>query len=157
MYIQHKQSCTYNVFCWRFHPSGLGYTHIYTLVKSLQSCLTLCGPRDRSPPGSSVHGILQARILEWVAMPPSRRSSQPRDLTCVSCGSCIAGGFLPLTHQESPYTHTHKHTHISEHWLECNYNKYPKYRKIWVSYTTCNCVRKISSISSQRKFIQLYE
>ena len=37
-------------------------------TKSLQSCLTLCNPRDCSPPGSSVHGILQARILEWVAM-----------------------------------------------------------------------------------------
>jgi len=47
--------------------------------KSLQSCLTLCDPMDYSPPGSSVHGILQARILEWVAMPFSRRSSQPRD------------------------------------------------------------------------------
>ena len=41
-------------------------------AKSLQSSLTLCDPRDRSPPGSSVHGILLARILEWVAMPSSR-------------------------------------------------------------------------------------
>ena len=38
----------------------------------LQSCLTLCDPMDCSPPGSSVHGILQARILEWVAMPSSK-------------------------------------------------------------------------------------
>ena len=44
-----------------------------------QSCPTLCDPTDRSPLGSSVHGILQARILEWTAMPSSRRSSQPRD------------------------------------------------------------------------------
>ena len=42
-----------------------------------------------SLPGSSVHGTLQARILEWVAMPSSRRSSQPRDGTCVSYVSCI--------------------------------------------------------------------
>ena len=56
-----------------------------------QSCLTLCDPVDCSPPGSSVHGILQARILEWVAMPFSRRSSQPRDRTQLSC---IAGGFF---------------------------------------------------------------
>ena len=41
---------------------------------SLQLCLTLCGPMDCSLPGSPVHGILQARILEWVAMPSSRRS-----------------------------------------------------------------------------------
>ena len=48
-------------------------------AKSLQSCLTLYDPMDCSLPGSSVHGILQARILEWVAMPSSRGSSQPRD------------------------------------------------------------------------------
>ena len=45
---------------------------------------------DRSLPGSSVHGILQTRILEWVAMPSSRGSSPPRDQTCVSYVSCIA-------------------------------------------------------------------
>ena len=39
-----------------------------TLAKLLQSCLTLCDPMDCSPPGASVHGILQARILEWVAI-----------------------------------------------------------------------------------------
>ena len=48
-------------------------------AKSLQSCLTLCDLMDYSLPGSSVHGILQARILKWVAMPSSRGSSQPRD------------------------------------------------------------------------------
>ena len=46
-----------------------------------QPCLTHCDPMDCSLPGSSVHGILQARILEWVAMPSSRGSSQPRDRT----------------------------------------------------------------------------
>ena len=50
-------------------------------AKSLQSCLTLCDPMDYSLTGCSVHGILQARILEWVAMPSSRGSSQPRDQT----------------------------------------------------------------------------
>ena len=54
----------------------------------LQSCLTLCDPTDCSLPGSSVHGILQARILEWAAMPSSRGSSQPRDQTCISYVSC---------------------------------------------------------------------
>ena len=49
-----------------------------------QLSLTLCDPTDCTPPGSSVHGILQARILEWVAMPSSLGSSQPRDPTCVS-------------------------------------------------------------------------
>ena len=50
-----------------------------------QSCLTLSGPMDYSLPGSSIHGIFQARILEWVAIPFSRESSQLRDRTQVSC------------------------------------------------------------------------
>ena len=57
------------------------------------SCLTVCEPVDCSPPGSSVHGILQARILEWVIMPSSRGSSQPRDGTQVSR---IAGRFFTV-------------------------------------------------------------
>ena len=54
---------------------------------SLQSCPTLCEPMDHSPSGSSVCGILQARILEWVATPSSRRSSPPMDQTRVSPAS----------------------------------------------------------------------
>ena len=57
-----------------------------------QSCLTLCDLMDCD---SSVLGILQARILEWVAMPSSRRSSQPRGQTRTSCISCIAGRSFP--------------------------------------------------------------
>ena len=53
-------------------------------AKSIQSCLTLCDPMDRSPSGSSVHEILQARILEWVAVLSSRGSSWSRDPTLVS-------------------------------------------------------------------------
>ena len=55
---------------------------------SIQSCPTLCNPMDCSPPGSSIHGVLQARILEWVTMFSSRGSSQPRDPTCFSYVSC---------------------------------------------------------------------
>ena len=63
-------------------------------AKSLPLCPTLCDPLGYSLPGSSVHGILQARILEWVPMPSSRGSSQPRDQTWVSFGSYIAGRFF---------------------------------------------------------------
>ena len=49
----------------------------------------MCNRMDYSLPGSSVHGILQARIPEWVAMPSSRGSSQPRDRMYSSCDSCI--------------------------------------------------------------------
>ena len=65
------------------------YTYICMHDKSLWLCLTFCDPMDYSPPGSSVHGILQARTLEWVAMPFSRGSSRPRDRTHVSYVSCI--------------------------------------------------------------------
>ena len=57
----------------------------YVLWLVTQLCSTLCDPMDCSPPGSSVHGILQARILEWVAMPSSMGSSRHRDQTQVSC------------------------------------------------------------------------
>ena len=60
----------------------------------LQSRLTLCDPIDYSLPGSSVHGILQARKLELVAMPSSRGSSQLRDQTCISFVSCIGRWIL---------------------------------------------------------------
>ena len=66
-------------------------------AKSLQSCLTLCDPMDCSLPGSSVHRILQARILEWVALPSSRGSSWPKDLM-----SPALTGSLPLASLGKP-------------------------------------------------------
>ena len=59
-----------------------------------QSCLALCNPMDCSPLASSVHGIFQVRILEWLAISYSRGSSQPRDQTCLSCVSCIGRQIL---------------------------------------------------------------
>ena len=61
--------------------------------KVAQSCLTLCDPMDCSLPGSFIHEILQARILECIAISLSRGSSQPRDLTQVSC---VAGRFFTV-------------------------------------------------------------
>ena len=68
---------------------------------SLQSCPTVCGAKDCSPSGSSVHGILQARIQEWVAMPSSRGSSWPRDWIRFSYVTWIRQvGSLPLAPPE---------------------------------------------------------
>ena len=64
-----------------------------------QSCLTLCNSMDCSPPSSSVHRILQARILEWVAISFSRGSSRPRDRTQVSC---TAGKFFTTEPPRKP-------------------------------------------------------
>ena len=71
------------------------------VVSCFKSCPSLCDPMDSSQPGSSVHGILQARILEWVAMPSSRRSSSPRDQTCISC---LAGRFFTADPPGRPMT-----------------------------------------------------
>ena len=73
--------------------------HECVRAKLLQSCLTLCDPIECSPPGSSVHGILQARILEWVAVPSSRGSSWPGDPIPIFYGSCLTGRFFTT---ESP-------------------------------------------------------
>ena len=76
-------------------------------AKSLQSCLTLCDPTDNSPPSSSAHGILQAKLLEYAVMPPSRGSSQPREgsnppllrfLHCQVCSSLLAPPGKPMKH-----------------------------------------------------------
>ena len=65
----------------------------YILCLVAQLCPTLCNPMDYSPPGSPINGDFPARILEWVAMPSSRGSSQPRKRAGVSC---IAGGFFAI-------------------------------------------------------------
>ena len=66
-------------------------SHLVEYVLVTQPCPTLCNPVDCSLPDFSVHGILQARILKWIAIPFSRGTSQPRDRTLVSC---IAGRFF---------------------------------------------------------------
>ena len=84
--FQHPKSSSIFI-CLPWEPrqsyGWLSYVH-EVRAKSLQSCSTLCDPMDCSPPGSSVHGILQARVLEWTAMPSSKGSSQLRDWTWIS-------------------------------------------------------------------------
>ena len=90
---QHSNPNLYpNHYCWRsqswmslWRPTRPPESEV------AQSCPTLCDPMDCSPPGSSVHGIHQARILEWIAISFSRGSSQPRDRTQVShiVGRCF--------------------------------------------------------------------
>ena len=80
-----------------------------------QSCLTLYDSMDCSPPSSSIHGILQARILKSIALFSSRGSSQPRDQTHVSCSSCLSRWVsLPLSHLGNPENHgvTHFLLHV---------------------------------------------
>ena len=76
-------------FPW-FHRTNFSWSMKMELrLICAQLCLSLRSPMDCSPPGSSVHGILQARILEWVDIPYSRGPSQPKQQTCISCVSCL--------------------------------------------------------------------
>ena len=90
-----KFACTSSIKNQKAHPietmllPPTSHTYACVCAKSLQSCPTLCDTIDCSPPGSSVPGILQARILEWATIPFSRGSSRPRDGTHVSYVSYI--------------------------------------------------------------------
>ena len=70
------------------------YPCMLVSAKLLQPCQILCNPIDHSPPGSSVHGVLQARILEWVAMPSSRDLPNPGIESRSLISPALAGGFF---------------------------------------------------------------
>ena len=96
-----------DILGWQKPKTWRIWCHIPTDVCA-QSCLILCDPVDCSPPGSSVYGIFQARILEWVTISYSRGSSWPRDWIHVSCVSCIAYRFFtaePLGKLFTSYLH----------------------------------------------------
>ena len=80
----------------------------------LQSHPTLCNSTDCSPPGSSIHGILQARILEWLTVPFSRGSSR------FSCVSCIASGFFITEALGKPCRHSPKSSYLYCHGITAN-------------------------------------
>ena len=104
-----------------------------------QLCLTLSNPTDCSPPGSSVHGILQARILKWAAIPPSRGSSQPRDQTHVSCVSSISGRF---------FTHWATREVLE---IDCQFSSVQSLGRVWLFATpwTAACQASLCIINSQ--------
>ena len=97
--------------------------YILVCVKSLQLCLTLCDTMNCSLQRSSIHRILQARILWWVVVPSSRESSQPRNRTCISFGSCTASRCFSAEPLEKPiyiYIYMHTHTYIYGKSSACN-------------------------------------
>ena len=85
-------------------------------AQSLQSCPTLCDPMDCSPPGPSVHGTSQVRILEWVAISPSKGSSRPRDQICISYISCTGRRvFYHWCHLGSPSLYQGESQKVKRH------------------------------------------
>ena len=130
-----------------------------------QSCPTLCDPMDCSPPGSSVHAIFQAWVLEWVAISFSRWSSRPRNRTQVSriVGRC----FHCLGHQGSPYNEFYykgfkwgstKWRHMEDVvkvWEETQELLYPFFvesRHTAIAAHQCSLVRKLHWASVSRVF-----
>ena len=103
---------SYSLYPWILaHP-----VYLECVCVCAQSCLRVCNPVDCSLPGSSAHGIFQARILEWVAISSSRGSSRPWDQTLVSCISCI-GRWIHhhCTTWETPFAYLDRcklHAHI---------------------------------------------
>ena len=111
-----------------FWPTHYVHTHIYVCIHTrvklkvlaAQSCLTLLSPMDCSPSSSSVHGILQARVLAWVAIPFSTGifPSQGDFSSSEPLGVCIYTYIYVYIHpvdQMTKNTHTHTHTHIHTH------------------------------------------
>ena len=92
-YLCRSKVKAFNLLLNIYSKTKLSKIHTEQLCRVLcsvaQSCLALCDPMDYGPPSSSVHGIFQARTLEWVAISFSRGSSCPRDWTCIFWVSCI--------------------------------------------------------------------
>ena len=137
--------------CMRAHTYKHKYIHTYLGAKSFQSCPTLCNPMDYSLPDSSVHEILQTRILEWIAMPSSRGSSWPRDQTHIYYVFCISGHVLSHWHHPGSQIYTpactqimhtkhkpaYKHLHTYQHtYKTLTY----KHMHAYMQIHTCMCL-----------------
>ena len=100
-----------------------------------EPCLILCSHMDCGPPGPSVHGIFQARILEWVAISYFRKSSQPKDQTQVSFVSCISrSDSLPLAPPRKPIIKVGGNQNVSIHSMHA----FLGILQIFITRITCN-------------------
>ena len=128
-------------------------------AQSLQSCLFLCDPMDCSPPGFSVHRIIQARILERVAISYSRGPSQPRDQTQVSHGSCIGRRILyHWATWEAPFNiHSHQNIWKFSHvYADFGYFQSFKFMIIyWLEKKKCLLLISISPMVSGVKHVYI--
>ena len=138
--------------------------------KLLQSCPPLCDPMNCSPPGSSVHGILQATVLEWVATPSSRRSFPPRDQIWVYVYCICRRVFYHQRHlgstilkQLNAYTHTNTWTrtdtliHIlwqETHALFQDSNSPSTEQKVRISHSTTTGYQNMGEVSDVVKCLQ---
>ena len=121
-------------------------------AKSLQSC-PLCNPMDCSPPGSSVHGILQARVLEWIVMPPPEDLSNPGIEPTSLMSPTLAGGFFTTSapwEAHTYYTHTHTYYTATVHThTPCNHTTHTPYAQTTHSMHTYHTHRNIPQAPSR--------
>ena len=127
------------VNCYNLRERGMGRGCGYVQEGQITSVMSISlWPLDCSPPGSSVHGILQAKILDWVAIPSFRGSSWPRDGTQVSCVSYSAGRFVFTTEtlgkswEEGRHIKRCKHVHtlyLETSLLERSWRKFTRVLK----------------------------
>ena len=121
--------------------------YIYVWSEVSQSCPTLCNPMDCSLSGSSVYGIFQARVLEWIAISFSRGSSQPRNQTRVSC---IAGRRFTIWATREAHIYVYMHIYIAQwfHWVSTLLNDTLVFLLINVKKSRLDSVFKIIQFSS---------
>ena len=106
------ESVSFSLILWEFIIYLQSVKLLARTLKSLQSCLTLCNPMDCSPPGSSVHGILQARTLEWVPFPPPGESSRLRHQTASLMSPALAGRFFTTCATGKPLSQPCHHLNL---------------------------------------------
>ena len=123
----HYTHCFIFFFFFHLNLSGVIPYLLICYVKSFQSCLTLCNPMDCNLPGFSVHGILQARILKWVAMPSSRDLPNPGIKPISPESPALAGRFFtaepprkPIAFLTMSFLHTSDHFYRREVHFRCN-------------------------------------
>ena len=106
-------------------------------------CPALCYPMDWSLPGSSIHGISQARILEWVAISSSRELPNPR---MEYTSPALALDFLPLSHTGSPSECMHRCSYLSVDWVESIIHKglILLFHKLFLFSSVLDCVKQVT-------------
>ena len=120
------------------------YIEHFVVVQSLSHVRLYCNPMDQSPPGSSVHGISQARILEWITISSSRAS-----WTRVSCVSCIEGRVFTLELPEKPHC-----WYLA--WLRTHSARKSLSLRIWQELSAAIPVERIKSLGKNVKGISGY-
>ena len=123
IFLQNTTLQVYKYISFLIFYQILFWLNVYPLAVLMFSCVWLCDPLYYSLPGSSVHRIFQAKILECVVIFSSRESSWTRDWICISCVSCITSNFLPAERSGKPAIYT-RFQNIYSRFFQVNSTKF---------------------------------